>query len=259
MSRRKRSKNILVRRWRVGSVIRLSLYIFSVPLLLIVFFFCYNQLLHSAFFNVHTIHVFGNERLDRSYILDEIPDIIGINIFAIDIEHVRTQLIGEPYIADVIVRRELPGTIHVEILERNPIAIIEDNGDRFLVSRDGMVLERAIDHELRGFPFISVKAEGSVSPGTCLSDWKFQNALNVLSTMNDLVPECFSRLMEIKVEQSFNIQLKLLELSGTVIVSVDGIEDSLKRLQSLFPKLVDTQFASIDFRFDKKAVVKLLS
>ncbi|TFH27546.1 MAG: FtsQ-type POTRA domain-containing protein, partial [Myxococcales bacterium] len=66
---------------------------------------------------------------------------IGSNIFEVSSEDARNYLLRHPWIEDATVVRKLPGSIRIEIVERQPVALVALD-KLYLVSHAGAVFKR---------------------------------------------------------------------------------------------------------------------
>lgn len=97
-------------------------------------------------------------RLDRLYVegrrytsAQELKDILNMKrgdpLFAFDPDTARAMLLRMSWIKDANVRRELPNTIYVSIIERTPIALWQHDGKVRVIDAEGVTLTR----DLRAF------------------------------------------------------------------------------------------------------------
>jgi cell division protein FtsQ len=66
----------------------------------------------------------------------------GQNVFSIDLERARVRLAADPWIESAEVTRQLPGTIHIRISEREAAGIVAMAEGMYLVTRDGAIIKR---------------------------------------------------------------------------------------------------------------------
>ena len=92
-------------------------------------------------FHVDRIHVRGNHRLSNGEVLALVADLRGRSIFAVDLEEWRHVLLKSPWVADASLRRTLPSTVDVAILERTPLGIGRISGALYLVDERGVVID----------------------------------------------------------------------------------------------------------------------
>jgi cell division protein FtsQ len=92
-------------------------------------------------FHVDEIHLRGNRRLSNGEVLAMLEGLRGRSVLAVDLEEWRRALLNSPWVADASLRRTLPSTVHVVILERAPLGIGRINGSLYLVDDRGAVID----------------------------------------------------------------------------------------------------------------------
>jgi cell division protein FtsQ len=96
----------------------------------------------SPRFGLATMDLIGNKRFAK----DEVFALAGIargdNLFVMDLEQTRKNLLASPWISEAKLARDLPGTLHVEVTERVPAALVA-LGDLFIATRAGEVFKRS--------------------------------------------------------------------------------------------------------------------
>ena len=100
------------------------------------------------FFKVDTLEVQGNARYTEEEILDITGIEYGQNLFLLDRHAIADQITGQlPYIQSVKIRRDLPDTIVIEVSEAEAVAAVMSEGDAWLISPKGKLLERVTPAE----------------------------------------------------------------------------------------------------------------
>src|SRR5918995_2319791 len=92
-------------------------------------------------FRVDEIHVRGNRRLSNGEILAMLEGLRGRSVLAVDLGEWRRALLNSPWVADASLRRTLPSTVDVVILERAPLGIARIKGSLYLVDDRGVVID----------------------------------------------------------------------------------------------------------------------
>ncbi|HVV82807.1 MAG TPA: FtsQ-type POTRA domain-containing protein [Kofleriaceae bacterium] len=110
----------------------------------------------SPRFAVATIAVHGSHVLTDDQVRDLLPFHAGDNVFSVDTDAAERVLAAEPWVARARVRRHLPRSVTVEIVERTPAAVVSADG-LYLVDAAGRPFKRAeLDRgEGEGLPVIS--------------------------------------------------------------------------------------------------------
>jgi len=99
--------------------------------------------LRSPVLDVDEVTVTGAERLDAEQLREVAGIGIGRPILLADLDGAADALAALPWVAEVEVTRDLPGTVSVAIRERRPAAVVAGDGRAVVVDRDGRVLDDA--------------------------------------------------------------------------------------------------------------------
>jgi len=95
----------------------------------------------SPWTNVRTISVQGNSYLTRGEVDALVEGLLDQKIFDVNLEEYRRRVMDSPWVADVTVRRILPSTIELRIVERVPLAIARLGQQLYLVDRTGVIID----------------------------------------------------------------------------------------------------------------------
>ena len=99
----------------------------------------------SPVFNITDVKVENARKITvNTYIsLSEIQ--IGENIFKINKSKIRETIKEQPYVENVEIKRELPGTVKIIVKEREPKYLIESNGMYIYIDKNGYALETNVE------------------------------------------------------------------------------------------------------------------
>jgi cell division protein FtsQ len=100
------------------------------------------------------VELTGNSNVSRASVLDIFRADRGHSVLRIPLEERRRQLESIPWIEQAVVRRALPHTIQVEIVERTPIAFLRDGTQMSLVDVHGVILDRPLQGKFH-FPVVT--------------------------------------------------------------------------------------------------------
>ena len=92
-------------------------------------------------FAIRDIIIEGNRQLEDIDVRRAAQIQIGSNIFEVSSQEARNHLLQHPWIEEAKVARRLPGRIRIEVVERNPVALVALD-QLYLVSDDGAVFKR---------------------------------------------------------------------------------------------------------------------
>ena len=206
-------------------------------------------------FHVDQINVHGNHRLSNGEVLAMLESLRGRSVLAVDLRDWRQALLGSPWVADASLRRTLPSTVDVMILERAPLGIARIDGSLYLVDDRGSIIdEYGPNYADLDLPIID--GLSSASGGESSNLYRALLARRLLDALR--VRNMVSQISQIDVSDSRNAVV-LLEGDPTLIRL--GNERFVERLQSyheLAPALRE-QVPAIDYvdlRFEERVYVR---
>ena len=117
--------------------------IIRAALLLLLVGQCMRVVFASPRLRLQEVQVAGTTRLSGEDVikLGQVP--LGRNIFAVNLVKVSGALERIPTVKEATVTRDLPRSIHVDIVERKPAIQLVTDGGNFHADRDGVVFEKA--------------------------------------------------------------------------------------------------------------------
>jgi cell division septal protein FtsQ len=206
---------------------------------------------------VNHINVRNNNRLSADEVIALVDGLKGHHILTLDLAEWRRRLLGSSWIEDASLRRILPSTVEVAIVERRPLGISRIGDRLYLVDPVGVVIDeygpayREID-----LPII----RGLVSPGEtqefAVNVERAELAARVLSSLSRR--DIADRISEVDVTDPYSAAVIL---EGDPAVIKLGREDFLERLQSylelsatLRERVPDIDY--VDLRFDQRVYVR---
>jgi cell division protein FtsQ len=92
-------------------------------------------------FEVRDIRSLGTRRLSDGEIDALLHGLIGRNIVTTDLEEWRARLLSSPWVREASLRRALPDTIEVRIVERSPMAVAHAGDTLWLIDEQGAVVD----------------------------------------------------------------------------------------------------------------------
>ena len=110
--------------------------------------------LRSAHFVVRTLRISPTRHVASSALRNRMGHQIGLNLFRVQLDEIRREVAQDPWIASVQVRRELPGTIAIDVIEREPSCLVA-LGALYLADADGLVFKRATPDEAVSLPVVT--------------------------------------------------------------------------------------------------------
>ena len=113
-----------------------------------------NALANAAGFGITSVPVNGRTHLTQ----DEVLAAGGVNgrssLLFLDAASVRDSLKANPWIADATVLKLYPGALQIDITERLPFALWQENGKLAVIAADGMVLTPYVAQRFASLPLV---------------------------------------------------------------------------------------------------------
>lgn len=195
-------------------------------------------------FAVSSIEIRGLSEADSTEISDRIDVTQTSSLLMVDVERARERIAEIPWIADVQVKKLYPNRIVVNLSERRPFALWQDDGKVRVVDRTGAVMSDVLETRNAGLPLI-------VGQG---ANGRVQEAVDLMNAVPALRPRI--RAAVLVAERRWNL------------ITVDGIEillpeenpvGALERVADLqaAKKLLDRDLVVVDMRVPDRLFVRL--
>jgi cell division protein FtsQ len=204
------------------------------------------QMAGRAGFAVKRVELTGLDRMDRLTVYNIALDQHSMAMPLVDLEKVRNQLMRYGWVEDARVSRRLPDTLVVDIVERKPAAIWQNNKKLSLIDAKGVVLERVNPDAMPALPIL-VGA----------------NANREAVALNSLIAQVPSLKSSITSaswvgNRRWDVQFK----SGEVLALPEGDEAAGKAMTRFaridgVERLLGRGFVRFDMRDPKKMVVRV--
>ena len=101
----------------------------------------YNPKVELEFFPIKKIEVSTGKNISKKEITKELSILYETNLMALNIEKINSLIINYELIETASLKKVYPDKIIIEIKEREIIAIVNNNKDKFFISRDNKLLK----------------------------------------------------------------------------------------------------------------------
>src|SRR5512135_794500 len=102
----------------------------------------YRGFARLALFRVSEVEVSGLKHVQEQDFIKYMGDPRGKSLFEFDKDAALLKASRHPWVKGSTIRRELPGSVMVEVLERTPAAVCETGSGRFVIDTEGFALAR---------------------------------------------------------------------------------------------------------------------
>lgn len=165
--------------------------------------------LNSAFFAVKEYQIQGNTVLTGEEIIQMGELSLGTNIFKLQTQAAIERIEMHPSIKKAEIKRLLPSTVAVRVLERVPLALVVGQDGFIAVDEDGVYIKKISELKDQKIPLISqVKVDENIRPGEHLESNGLKAALQLIKLLKK---EFFVNIAEILAPSQFSLTLKTVQ------------------------------------------------
>jgi cell division protein FtsQ len=241
--------------WRIG---RLSV---GVGVALFLSYTAFRAVQTSKLLSVSHIVVRGNNRLSTGEVEAILQGIRGENILRANLDEYRRQLMDSPWVASASIRRLLPSTVEVMVVERAPIAVARIDGRLYLLDDAGVIIDefgpQYLEFDLPLVDGLVVSDQPGAGAAPTVDQARVQLAhrfLDALQQANALR----QRVSQIDVSDEHDLVLLLADDPTLIHLGEARFLERLTTYQELAPTLRDRLHSIdyVDMRFDERVYVK---
>ncbi|MBI1807190.1 MAG: FtsQ-type POTRA domain-containing protein [Ignavibacteria bacterium] len=178
----------------------------------------------------------------------------------IDLFDVRQHILGQAFVKSVSVNREFPDHLRIRIIEREPIATIND-GQLWYIDAERVLLPYVQSSMKLDVPVISgIDGVQKMQIGQTISNAELSQAIVLLQTAQAIDTTIYHFISEINMNGGKDIILYSSDDGVPIIVGRGNVEKKLVTLQSFWNNFGKSQSTEklryVDLRFDDQVVVK---
>jgi len=200
-------------------------------------------------FYVREIEILGNYRLEREDILNIIKIKKGESLFKLDLEEIHKKLRQNPWVKNVAIKKQLPGTLLINIEEAVPKALLSIKKRLYLIDENGKILERISNDSI---PFLPVIKDIAPQNKKAISE-----ALKLVDALNKKNVFAGYESLEIGLE-SYGLTMNV---DGELIkIGYGNYSEKFDRWIKLEPEIrkKGVPLKYVDLRFKDSVIVKPL-
>lgn len=215
----------------------------------------------SPALRVEHITVRGNHRVSTGEVLAVLEGLRGESLITADLDHWRQRLMASPWLRDAAFRRQLPTTVEVSVVEREPIGIARVGRRLYLVDREGMVIdEYGSRYAGFDFPLLDGLSVSSGEDRPVIDPERAERAARLLEDVSRR-PGLLERISQIDLADQENAIVLLAGDEARLYLGDEAFSSRLQSYVELAPSLRERvpQIDYVDLRFDERVYVRPLS
>lgn len=216
----------------------------------------YRTLLRLPYFRVTEVRVEGNLQVAAAEIITALGLTSQTSILEVDLEALARRVLKDPWIKEASVRRRLPLSLTVQVVERMPEAVfIADR--RYLLSADGVILAELGVDELPTLPALRAASPRHVEVGEQILSSEVAQGLSVwrqFQLANALQGE---KAHEITMATDGSYVVNLGERMPVIRLRAQDLGGQLRRLGVALSVSGQAlaRFRDVDLRFRDRVIV----
>ena len=212
------------------------------------------ELLNHPYFSVQEIRVRAGDKVGGSEIVAIAGMNHGMNIWKVDPAAIERKVGKHPWVKRVLVRRELPRRVVIEVEEREAKGIVV-LGRLYYVDADGLVFKEVGEVEKTDFPILTGLKQGDLASQNHAIRQKIREALKVA----DMMRQGSLALSEIHFSPQGGAVLYPMAYPVALHVGWGDWQGKVQRLKRVLEmwKGKEARLASLDLSFRDRVVAKL--
>ncbi len=192
--------------------------------------------LSSPFFNLHNIIINDLEYISEMEIKNKLSDYLQQNIWLISRTGIKKKLYEHRYIKSISVKKKYPDSIKLIIVERIPVAKINNNGKYTVFTADGFILEEGAMKTSHPVPLIT-------GTGYSFSGLKliFSDKINeIVQALKNIEREIRTNIREINIDNNkFYLKLDGDSQPEVYMGELEDIKRKFTTFNSIYIKITD--------------------
>ena len=216
------------------------------------------RLVGAKLLAVDRVEVRGHRRLSEAALDEARGSVRGKSLLLVDLEEFRALLLNSPWVASVTVRRVLPSTLEVHIVEREPVAIARLGQQLHLVDGAGVIIsEYGPQHSDFDLPIVDGMGPDDAGNATRIDPSRAQlvgRFMGALATR----PELRKSVSQVDVSRDGNVAV-LLDGDPTLLyLGDDQFVERLRTYLEIRPTLTErmNDVDYVDLRYGQRVIVK---
>lgn len=211
----------------------------------------------TVFFHIEKIDITGDEIYNAEQIIGASGISLGSNMFLTDMKEARASVEKSlPYVESAEIKRSLSGTIEIRVTKATAAYAVEDAAGYTLLSKNGKVLEDAVQALNDG---VTILYAGNIKnlPLGAAAEFENEKTLELLTSLDaSLRAHEITGITEMDLSDPLNIKLRYLDTITLLMGQSSTVEGKLDFAKATLEKtLKDNPFftGTVDMTVEKKA------
>lgn len=217
----------------------------------------YSLVSRSTFFKLESIEVSTLNRLTREDVIAQAGIRPGDDLLSLHLGRIGGQLAKNPWVEKVRIRRYLPHTVVIEIVEQEPVAVAS-MGYLYYLNAEGTIFKLLTEGDALDYPVFTGISEDDLSKDPAGSKEAIKSMLSLVDLLKDNDVLKIDYVSEIHYDKGYGLTVFMAERGVPVRLGRTGFKEKLERLARIYATLQPrmTTLEYIDLDYSDKIVVK---
>ncbi|MBW6457679.1 MAG: FtsQ-type POTRA domain-containing protein [FCB group bacterium] len=216
---------------------------------------------YQQVFRVKQIIVHGHYELEDRYVTRISGIKRGAGMFELDLATARDLLIAEPYIFNAYISRQFPDAVHIYVIERQPVALLELR-EMYALDAFATILPLPSSYAADKLPVISgIDPNLAVEPGKATVHPDIRHAIHFMNYMQQFGPAICEYSKYITWDNSRGWVIRKDRSHPPIYLGNEDLEERVDILNAFMTKMKDEQtdirgFKYISLRYNGQVIVR---
>lgn len=207
---------------------------------------------------VSAYEIRGNHRLTTGEIEALVGDLRGTSLLHLRLDEIEAHLRDSPWVADVTLRRVLPSTLDIRIVERVPMAVARIGAQLYLIDDAGVIVdEYGPQYGDLDLPIVDGLAAPRSDDGPVVDAGRAQLTARFLREIGSR-PDLRRAISQVDVATPGNVTVLLGDNATLLYLGDEKFVERLQTYLEMAPALAERQRAIdyVDLRFGSRVFLK---
>lgn len=241
-------------------IVRVFAAVVVISLVVLVSYEIYGFVGRTTFLKLERVDVTGIKKLSREDILSGASVKLGDDLLSMKLSRMGEQLVKNPWIASVRVRRTFPNALAIDITERQPVAIVS-MGYLYYLDTRGDIFKPLQEGDRLDFPVVTGLSEDDLLKDPAGSKETLKGILSLL----DLIKGgkggmAFAGVSELHYDKGFGYTIFTMDKGLPIRLGSTAFSEKLDRLARIYgdlqPQLPTLEYIDLD-HIDRIVVKKV--
>jgi len=206
--------------------------------------------LTSPHFALADIEVESGRRVPAGWVIENLAPLRGRHVLLLALPEVERLLGGHRWVHGVQVRKKLPNSLVVEVLERIPVAVLRHGEALHYVDSEGLLIDQL---ESAHIPAALLVIDADPERRSAVAA-----AVAAIDNLAGRESKLFEAVLTAEVLTGQDVKLHLAGLPFALLVRIDRLDPAVADFERLLPKLMSRyeDIAAVDLRFSRQIVMQ---